>query len=382
MSERPAADSAAVPRTRLTSVDVFRGATMAAMVIVNTPGDWGAVYWPLLHAEWHGWTPTDLIFPFFVFTLGVSITLSRRPAAGVGAIVRRAAILYGLGLLLALYPGFDFASVRLVGVLARLAACYLAAALYYRTIAELPAWQRRHKSLMAAGWLLIGYWVLIRFVPAPGGVAGDLSPSGNLGAWIDRTIFGEAHLWSQSRTWDPEGLLSTLPAIATALTGVAAGAVLTGPQHATTRVRLLFLGGLVSTLLGLVWDLGFPINKNLWTSSYVLFTSGLAAMALAVLHRAVDLSARPVRWTYPFVVMGTNALTLFVVSGWVVKTLIMIRVPGPDGSDTTLYRAIYQSAFVPLAPPKLASLLFAVTALGVLYLLLEVMYRRRWFLRA
>jgi predicted acyltransferase len=372
----------AVRGERLASVDVFRGITMAAMVIVNTPGDWGTVYWPLLHAEWHGWTPTDLIFPFFVFILGVSITLSRRRAAGAGVIARRAVILYGLGLLLALYPRFDFASVRLVGVLARLAFCYLAAALYYRTIADLPAWERRHKALMAAGWLLVGYWVLLRFVPAPGGVAGDLSPSGNLGAWIDRTVLGEAHLWSQSRTWDPEGLLSTLPAIATALTGVAAGAVLTSPQSATTRLRLLFIGGAVATLLGLVWGLGFPINKNLWTSSYVLFTSGLAAMALAVLHRSIDLSERPARWTYPLVVMGTNALTLFVVSGWLVKTLIMIHVPGPDGSDTTLYRAIYETMFVPLASPKLASLMFALAALGVLYLLLEVMYRRRWFLRA
>jgi len=355
---------------------------MAAMVIVNTPGDWGAVYWPLLHAEWHGWTPTDLIFPFFVFILGVSITLSRRRAAGVGTIVRRAAVIYGLGLLLALYPRFDVAHVRLVGVLARLAFCYLAAALYYRSIADLPAWQQRHKSLLMAGWLLAGYWVLLRFVPAPGGVAGDLSSSGNLGAWLDRTILGEAHLWSQSRTWDPEGLLSTLPAVATALTGVAAGAVLTGPQATAARVRLLFVGGLVSMLLGLLWNLEFPINKNLWTSSYVLFTSGLAAMALAVLHRVVDRPDPPPRWTYPFVVMGTNALTLFVVSGWLVKTLTLIRVTGPDGNETTLYRAIHQSMFVPIAHPKLASLLFAAAALVVLYGLLEIMYRRRWFLRA
>ncbi len=374
---RPASDG-----KRLTSVDVFRGATMAAMVIVNTPGDWGAVYWPLLHAEWHGWTPTDLVFPFFVFALGVSITLSRRRTAGAGVIVRRAAIIYGLGLLLALFPRFDFATVRLVGVLARLAFCYLIVALYYRTIAALPAWQRRHKALVAAGGLLVGYWVLLRFVPAPGGVAGDLSPSGNLGAWIDRTVLGEAHLWSQSRTWDPEGLLSTLPAVATALTGVAAGAILTGPQTAATRVRLLFIGGLVSTCLGLLWDLDFPINKNLWTSSYVLFTSGLAAMALAALHQIIDLSARPPRWTYPFVVMGTNALSLFVVSGGLVKALGLIRVPGPDGTGTTLYRAIYEAVFAPLAPPKLASLLFAAAALLVLYSLLEIMYRRKWFLRA
>jgi len=370
------------PRQRLTSVDVFRGATMAAMVVVNTPGDWGAVYWPLLHAEWHGWTPTDLIFPFFVFALGVSITLSRRRAAGAGVIVKRAVVIYGLGLLLALYPRFDFATVRLVGVLARLAFCYLAAALVYRAIADRAPDARVRVAIVSAGTLLLGYWALLNFVPAPGGVAGDLSPAGNLGAWLDRTLIGEAHMWSQSRTWDPEGLLSTLPAIASALTGVAAGVVLTEWQPVGRRVRTLLVAGAVSTGLGLAWDLTFPINKNLWTSSYVLFTSGLATILLAWLHRAVDTSGEPPRWTYPFVVMGTNALTLFVVSGWLVKTLILIRVPGKNGSETTLYRAIHETLFVPLAPPKLASLTFALAALGVLYVLLEVLYRRRIFLRA
>ena len=369
-------------QSRLTSIDVFRGVTMAAMVVVNTPGDWGNVYWPLLHADWHGWTPTDLIFPFFVFILGVSVTLSRRRSAGAGIIVTRAAIIYGLGLLLALYPRFDFSTVRLVGVLARLAFCYLAAALVYRTIARQTVRARLQTTIGLAAALLAGYWALLSFVPAPGGVAGDLSPSGNLGAWIDRTLLGEAHLWSQSRTWDPEGLLSTLPAIATALTGVAAGVVLTAWQPSDRRARTLLVAGALSTAAGLLWDVSFPINKNLWTSSYVLFTSGLAAMALALLHRAVDASDRPPRWTYPFVVMGTNALTLFVVSGWLVKTLIFIRVSGPEGEETTLYRAIYQTLFVPLAAPKVASLLFARAALVALYALLEIMYRRRWFLRA
>jgi len=343
---------------------------MAAMVIVNTPGDWGVVYWPLLHAEWHGWTPTDLIFPFFVFIVGVSIVLSRRRAASVGVIARRATILYALGLLLALYPRFDFATVRLVGVLARLAVCYFAAALVYRAVASRPWAEQRHVALTSAGLLLAIYWALLKFVPAPGGVAGDLSPSGNLGAWLDRTVLGEAHMWSQSKTWDPEGLLSTLPAIATALTGVAAGAVLTGAQPAGRRV------------LGLAWSLELPINKSLWTSSYVLFTSGLAAIALALGHQIIDLAPRPARWTRPLVVMGTNALALFVVSGFLVKTLVLIRVTGPDGAGTTLYRAIYLTAFEPLAPPKIASLLFACAALAGLYLLLELMHRRRWYLRA
>ena len=367
---------------RLPSVDVFRGATMAAMVIVNTPGDWSAVYAPLLHAEWHGWTPTDLIFPFFVFIVGVSIVLSPRRHTGVVLIVRRALVLYGLGLLLALYPRFDFANVRIMGVLPRLAICYLAAALIYRALARRDARTTRNAALVIAAVFLVTYWALLTLVPTPGGVAGDLSPSGNLGAWIDRTLLGEAHLWRQSRTWDPEGLLSTLPAIATALTGVAAGIVLTGRDHSRRPGSTLLVAGTASVALGLIWDLSFPINKNLWTSSYVLFTSGVAAIALSICHRAVDRDSGAPRWAYPFVVMGMNALALFIVSGWLVKTLSLIRIANDDGTRSSLYAVIHRLIFVPLAPPKLASLLFACAALLVLYGLLEVMYRRRLFLRA
>ena len=374
-------DNRPLASTRLPSVDVFRGATMAAMVIVNTPGDWNAVYAPLRHAEWHGWTPTDLIFPFFVFVVGVSIVLSGR-RAGVAASVRRSLVLYGFGLLLALYPRFDFANVRILGVLPRLAICYLAAALIYRALADRDAPTIRNAVLVLAGVFLIVYWALLTFVPAPGGAAGDLSPSGNLGAWIDRTLLGEAHLWRQSRTWDPEGLLSTLPAIATSLTGVAAGIVLTGRDHSRRPELTLLAAGIASVALGLIWDLSFPINKNLWTSSYVLFTSGLAAIALSICHRAVDRDSGAPRWAYPFVVMGMNALALFVVSGWLVKTLSLMRVANDDGTQSSLYGAIHRSLFAPLAPPKLASLLFAGAALLVLYGLLEVMYRRRLFLRA
>ena len=340
---------------------------MAAMVIVNTPGDWSAVFPPLLHAEWHGWTPTDLIFPFFVFIVGVSIVLSARSTGSIVAIFRRAAILYALGLLLALYPRFDFTTVRIMGVLPRLALCYLAAALLFRSLKG---------SIGAIGAitvvLLLGYWGLI---------AGDLTPSGNLGARLDRAILGEAHLWRQSRTWDPEGLLSTLPAIATALTGLLAGIVLVSAREPRDKVRWLLTTGLVATALGLVWDRWFPINKNLWTSSYVVFTSGLASLALGATYWWYDVLGR--RWlARPFVVMGTNALALFVVSGFLVKTLILLKVTGAAGEPVTLYRAIFEHVFAPLAAPRLASLLFAVAALAVLYGLLEVMYRRRMFLRA
>ena len=378
---------------RLSSVDVFRGATMAAMVIVNTPGDWDHVYWPLLHAEWHGWTPTDLIFPFFVFIVGVSIVLSKKSTGALGPIVRRAVVIFGLGLLLALYPRFDFSTVRIMGVLARLAICYLAAVLIYRAVAGRDEQTRSSVVLIVAAVLLVLYWILLTFVPVPGGQAGDLSPSGNLGAWIDRTVLGEAHLWRQSKTWDPEGLLSTLPAIATALTGVVTGLVLASDRDATTKVTILVSAGVALTATGQLVGLTFPINKNLWTSSYVLFTSGLASILLALCYWLVDIrlrgaaaSARQVRLQRalmrPFIVMGTNALVLFVVSGWLVKTLLLVKVTEPTGQPVTLYRWIYAHIFEPLASPKNASLMFAIAALILLYALLEFMYRRRWFVRA
>ena len=374
-------DTVTSAATRLTSVDVFRGATMAAMVIVNTPGDWSTVYWPLLHAEWHGWTPTDLIFPFFVFIMGVSIVLSRKSTATTGPVIRRALVIFGLGLLLALYPRFEVSTVRIMGVLQRLALCYLAAIVIYRTAADHSEERRLSVVLGCAAALLISYWALLTLVPVPDGHAGDLSPSGNLGAWVDRTVIGEAHLWRQSKTWDPEGLLSTIPAIATALTGIAAGLILVSSRVPAQKIKILALAGLACAVVGRLWGFGFPINKNLWTSSYVVFTSGLAAVFLALCYWLVDVRQQKTV-TRPFVVMGVNALALFVVSGWLVKTLLWWRVSYASGQPVTVYRWIYTTAFQPLAPPKLASLLFAFAALLVLYAMLEVMYRRRWFVRA
>ena len=362
-------------------MDVFRGVTMAAMVIVNTPGDWSHVYPPLLHADWHGWTPTDLIFPFFVFIVGVSIVLSNRSVGSAGTIVRRAALLYAIGLGLALYPSFDVATVRVMGVLPRLALCYLAAALMFRGVAARPDPIRLRAVLGAAGLLLVGYWALLTFVPVPGGPPGDLSPSGNLGAWLDRTLIGEAHLWRQSKTWDPEGLLSTLPAIATALTGVAAGIVLRSSRRTVDKMLLLAGAGLVAVVAGLAWGTRFPINKNLWTSSYVLLTSGLASVALAVCYWVIDGRSSGRAWSRPLIVLGTNALALFVLSALLVKTLILIKVPAPGGARVSLYAWIYQHVFAPLAAPKNASLMFAIAALLLLYAALELLYRRRWFLR-
>ena len=342
---------------------------MAAMVIVNNPGDWGTVYAPLLHAPWHGLTPTDLIFPFFLFIVGVSITLARRSSATAATIARRAALIFGFGMLLALYPRFDFATVRIPGVLQRIAVCYLAVALFHRWRGE-REWQAGARdALVAAGVLLAAYWLLIR---------GDLTPDGNLGAVIDRAVFGE-HLWRQSRTWDPEGLLSTVPAIGTTLTGLAAGLVLRGAP-AGRRAALIAGASAIALVAGAAWSLAFPLNKSLWTSSYVLVTSGLAGLLLA----ALDLLFDGGRWSAaarPFVVLGRNALLLFVVSGFLAKTLALTRIDA--GGDTTiaLSRWIYLSWFLPLASPKNASLAYAFANLALLFALLWWLDRRRWYWR-
>ena len=334
---------------------------MAAMVIVNNPGDWGNVYAPLLHAPWHGWTPTDLIFPFFLFIVGVSITLSQKSASW-GSILRRAAIIFAIGLFLAGYPRFNLERWRIPGVLQRIAVCYLFAAALYRTT--------RRPAVIGgvAALLAVGYWALI---------AGDLTPDGNLGARIDRALM-QGHLWKP--TWDPEGLLSTIPAVSTTLIGVLAGLLLASPLPATRKAVWMAAGGAALMAVGQVWHLALPINKNLWTSSYAVFTAGFAALVLAACYWAIDVRGWR-GWTKPFVILGTNAITLFAGSALLVKTLNLIRVTTDDGRDVSVSRYAYQHWFVPLASPKNASLLYALANLAVLFLVLAWMYRRKLFLR-
>ena len=360
---------------RLVSLDVFRGLTMAAMVIVNNPGDWGNVYAPLLHADWHGWTPTDLIFPFFLFIVGVSITLSSK-TSGWGSIVRRSAIILALGLFLAGYPRFDMDRWRIPGVLQRIALCYLAAAGLYK----LTTGDRRRQAVIVTAtalMLAVAYWAVMVLVPVPGGAAGDLTPEGNLAAWLDRTLM-DGHLWRPR--WDPEGLLSTVPAISTTLLGIVAGLCLKTEWSPSRKAAALAIGGVVAIAVGLAWDVVFPINKNIWTSSYAVFTAGAASLLLAACYWLIDVRGWQ-RWTTPFVVLGVNAITLFVASGLLVKTLALIRVTGPEGGSISVSRWAYLELFAPLASPKNASLLYAIANLVVLYALLWWMYRRRLFLR-
>jgi predicted acyltransferase len=346
--------------SRLVSLDAFRGATIAAMILVNNPGSWSAIYWPLEHARWHGWTPTDLIFPFFLFIVGVSLSFSRRSTFREA--LKRSAILFALGLFMAAYPFFNLTTVRIPGVLQRIAVCYLAAWLVHRAAGVRGA-------ALIAGALLAAYWLLMTRVPVPGGIAPNLEPETNLAAWIDRALLS-GHLWKQTKTWDPEGLLSTLPAIATTLLGSLAGAWVRSGRGSNTKTGGLLAGGAVLTALGLAWGLTFPINKNLWTSSYVLFTGGLAAYLLGLFYWLADVRGHRA-WTGPLVVYGRNAIFVFVASGLVAKTLVLAKVGG-----LSLQEHIHRALFTWWLAPPLASLAYALANVAVWYAVLLAMDRR------
>ncbi|MGA0557634.1 acyltransferase family protein [Larkinella sp. VNQ87] len=361
-----------VGTSRLLSLDTFRGITVAAMILVNNPGDWGHIYAPLGHAKWHGWTPTDLIFPFFLFIVGVSISyaLQNKERAGlVGKIVRRSLILFGLGLFLNLFPKFDFTTVRIPGVLQRIALVYLACSLIYlKTDTRTQGW--------LIGMLLVGYWLLMTVVPVPDFGPPNLEPETNLGAWLDRTLLG-GHLWKTAKVWDPEGILSTLPAIATGLSGILAGALLKSDRPEAEKTAWLFVAGCFSLLGAYVWNGFFPINKSLWTSSFVLLTSGLALQALALCYWLIDVQGYR-RWTKPFVAFGVNAITVFFLSGLIPRILNLIKVQQPDGSEVGAKEWLYQTFFVPyFDSPYNASLAGALTFVLIWFGILYGMYQKK-----
>jgi len=382
MTQSPAV--AAAPGTRLVSLDALRGLTMASMVIVNNPGNWGAVYPPLLHAEWNGWTPTDLVFPFFLFMVGVSMTLSRSASGGWGRVVRRAATLVALGWLLGLFPFFPlsrYATWRLPGVLVRIGLCYLAASAIVRGTAPAPADDRRHAARLwlAVAGLTLGYWAAMVWGPWPGHNPGDLTPAGNLGAFIDRAVLGRRHLWQQ-RAWDPEGLASTVPAVASTLIGVIAGLWLRSDADRRSKALVLGAWGIAGMALGLLWDLAFPINKNLWTSSYVAFTGGAAAAMLAACYWLIDIRGWRT-WARPFVILGMNAIALFVLSGLLAKLLGLITWQSGEGRTVSLHGYVFGHWFAPLASPRNASLLFALAHLAIMFAALCWLHRKRLYLR-
>jgi predicted acyltransferase len=363
--------------SRLVSLDVFRGLTVMFMILVNNPGDWGHIYKPLEHAEWNGCTLADLVFPFFLFIVGVSTVYSLETKKQIQAdhgtlmlrILRRAAIIFGLGLFMSLYWYWDFSTVRIPGVLQRIALVYLLCGLIY-----VKTDYRIQTVLLIL--ILIGYYLLMTQVPVPGYGKASLQPETNLGAWLDRLLFTPAHLWNQSRTWDPEGLLGTLPAMGTTLLGILTGTWLKRQTYTEgSKVGAMLVAGLLLAGSGLWWNVSFPINKALWTSSYVLFTGGLAIIVFSLFYFLVDVLGYK-KWTTPFVVYGVNPITVFVASGLLARTMnkVQINFQGQDMSlSTALYGTFFQDYFTPIN----ASLAWAVSFVLVWMIILWIMYNRR-----
>jgi predicted acyltransferase len=363
---------------RLLSLDAFRGVTIAGMLLVNNPGSWSSIYPPLRHATWHGWTPTDLIFPFFLFIVGVAMTFSFAARSERGAdrralmlnAARRAAILFGLGLLLHGFPNYlDLSGLRIPGVLQRIALAYF-------TATAIVLFLGRNAQVAATAFLLLGYWLVMTLVPFPGGDAGVLQPGLDIGAYIDRAVFGEAHLWQSARTWDPEGLFSTVPAVATVLLGLFAGSWLRSGRDPAVVTTGLFLAGNIGVVLGLMWHPLFPINKSLWTSSYVVFTAGIACHFLAVCYWLIDVKGYR-RWAKPFIMFGVNAITAFFLSGIFARVITMIPAPG----GTSLKGFIYDTIFTPMLSPVNASLAYAIAFVLLWLGIMTLFYRRGILIR-
>jgi predicted acyltransferase len=404
---------------RLMSLDVFRGATIAAMILVNNPGS-GAIYGPLKHADWHGWTFTDTVFPFFLWIVGVAIPLSvsRRLAAGQSRRelflhgLRRAAIIFALGLFLNslsyLLNGSLFrlglsewlhtylTNVRIPGVLQRIAVCYLAALVIFLR----HDWRGQIRWL---GVLLFGYWALMAWAPFPVNVHGEWryvsglwEKGDNFAAYVDNLVFNGprigTHVWSVAKTWDPEGVVSTIPAIATCLFGVLAGQWLRTPRSEAEKTAWLMVVSALLMWAGQLWNFWVPINKPLWTSSYSVFMAGLAGLCMGVWYWLVDVQG----WRKPFkplAIYGMNAIAMFVLAGVLGRVLLEFKVTGADGAPVSLKAWLFQTCFARLgnpetsplpsglARPENASLLWAVAFVSLLYLVAWGMYRKRWFIK-
>lgn len=371
-----------IGKERFLAVDVFRGMTVAFMIIVNTPGSWDAVYAPLLHANWHGLTPTDLVFPCFLFAVGnaLSFTLPKYAALGQGVFLqktlRRSALLFAIGVLLYWLPFFkqdaagvwhaiSFSETRLPGVLQRIALtfCMASLLLYYC---------RRWQLYLVATVVLIAYWLILA-------QWGDYSLAGNAARKFDIWLLGEAHLYrGEGIAFDPEGILSTLPALVNVLAGYWAGQVLQQldqqPSNGVQQgVRRLVVWGVLCVLLGCLWHMLLPINKKLWTSSYVMVTIGIALLLLATLQMVL---ARRAGWSKVFLGFGRNTLGIYLLSQLIVIVLVNLR-----SGKTNAYDALYQQVFLPLAGNYNGSLLFALTTLLLCWLVAYVLDKRRIYIK-
>ena len=384
--------TAASPTERLLSLDVFRGFTIASMVLVNNPGDWSHVYAPLRHAPWNGWTFTDWIFPFFLYIVGVSLTLSTTRALTAGAsqrdvclqLWRRALIIIAIGLTLNFIPSFDLETLRYPGVLQRIGACIVLAA-------PIALWSGVRGQLVWAIVLMVIYSALMLLLPVPdanGVVAsGVLEPGRDVGAFVDRALMS-GHLWVQSKTWDPEGVLSTLPAVSSLLFGTLTGHWLQAPNSPSAKTAWMMVAGLIALLIGVLLDvLLMPINKSLWTPSYTVFMTGWALLMFAAAYWLIDacdskrIRARATAWSKPFAIYGVNALFIFAFSGLVAKMLGYFKLQGAEGTMISIKAWLFAVlGQLPLSSVN-ASLLFALLFNLSMFLVAWWLWRSKIFIK-
>lgn len=430
-------------KQRLTSLDAFRGLTIAGMILVNNPGSGLYVYAPLRHAKWNGQTPTDWVFPFFLFIMGVAMALSLRvrietvpnQAAVWLKILKRTILLFGLGLVLSAFRtysvslvrfiiiflslfvlsgaawlyqrfrfedpeqrnaaarrmlngalpfviigvilagcySFNFANTRIPGVLQRIAVCYLVVS------AAMVLLPRPRDQWLLMGGLILAYLLIMYGLDVPGHGRGVLTPEGHASGYIDRLILGENHIYRGSKVYDPEGLVSTLPAILTAFLGLQFGGVIVRFKSHQDRVFQWLLWGGILLITGILLDYAIPINKQLWTPSYSIFMAGLAGLFLGITYWLIEMKGWK-KWSMPFVMLGMNPLLIFWMSGFMVRNLILVKI-ATEGGESSLWSLIYTRGFATWLPDYSSSLAFALANVAFWLLVAWVMYRRGWFVK-
>ncbi|CEG61149.1 acyltransferase family protein [Legionella micdadei] len=365
--------------SRLLSLDVFRGLTIALMILVNSPGNQTAYTW-LEHSAWNGCTIADLVFPFFIFIVGVSSVFSLSKAREVNhmplpqlliKIIKRSLIIFLIGLLLNAFPNhFEMSTLRFYGVLQRIAICYFVASILFLTT-------KIEIQVLIIGILLIGYWLILILANVPGFGVGNLTLEGNFAAYVDRVIFSSAHLYG--KFYDPEGLLSTIPAIATALLGNISGAWLLSKYDHWQKLKGLITFGIMALIVGWLWSIWFPINKILWSSSYVLWTGGWALIVLAFCYWLIEIQKWK-SWSKPFEIFGANALAVYFLHVFFLKLQIVIMIHCANGVSENLKLFVTNRLFG-WASPENASLFYALSYTLFWLLILSILYRKKIFIK-
>ncbi|AOW21466.1 acyltransferase family protein [Urechidicola croceus] len=362
---------------RLVALDVLRGLTIALMILVNNPGSWSFVYPPLRHSEWNGCTPTDLVFPFFLFIVGVSMWYSLKKYGtgltknGLLKVLKRFVVIFILGLFLNAFPNFEFENLRIYGVLQRIAIAYAIGAILCMLF--------NYKQLLVVfGVLLLGYWVLIHF----GGTADPYSLSSNIVRRVDLLLFGENHIYGgYGIAFDPEGLLSSIPSVGTVLVGYFTGRWIEKSKTVKIAIKKLLIYGIIGIVLGLLWNTVFPINKPIWSSSYVLYTGGLAMLFLALLLWIIDVKGLKT-WAQPFIHYGMNPLFIYVFSGLYISAIAgLVKITTSSGEQISGYTYLYKEIFTPVFGNMNGSLFFALFHVILFWIVAFILYKRKIFIK-